>query len=127
MAKALSHPARVAIVRFLYDRGEVDYATLADRLPLSQATVSQHLKVLREAGFIRGVAEGKQMTYRINRRAVRTLEKGIRHLTDKKRGVLSKGRLPGKAGGRVGSWWEEIPLGLRTGPYYASQYISGVG
>ena len=125
MAKAMSHPARVAIVRLLYDRGKTDFATLARLLPLADTTVSQHLRVLREAGFIRGWTDGKRMIYRINRRAVTTFANGIGKLKRRRRGVLAKGRLPDQSRGGERSWWEDIPEALRKGPYYALRDLSG--
>ena len=56
--KALSHPARLAILQTLAQRGTCICGEIVDVLPLSQATVSQHLKVLREAGLIRGEIDG---------------------------------------------------------------------
>ena len=66
LAKALGHPARVAIVRMLVQRGECVCGVIVEGLPLSQATVSQHLKVLKEAGLIRGEIDGPRVCYCIN-------------------------------------------------------------
>jgi ArsR family transcriptional regulator len=63
LAKALGHPARVAIVRKLIACGECVCGTIVEGLPLSQATVSQHLKVLKEAGLIRGEIDGPRVCY----------------------------------------------------------------
>ena len=63
LAKALGHPARVAIVRMLLARGECMCGGIVDRLPLAQATVSQHLKVLKEAGWIQGEIDGPRVCY----------------------------------------------------------------
>ena len=63
LAKALGHPARAAIVRFLLAGGECVCGGIVDRLPLSQATVSQHLKVLKEAGWIQGEVDGPRVCY----------------------------------------------------------------
>ena len=63
MAKALGHPARVAILRILLGRGECICGAIVDRLPLAQATVSQHLKVLKEAGWIEGTIDGPRVCY----------------------------------------------------------------
>jgi len=57
MLKALGHPARVAIVEFLIMRDSCVCGDIVDRLPLAQATVSQHLKALKEAGIIQGTVE----------------------------------------------------------------------
>jgi ArsR family transcriptional regulator, arsenate/arsenite/antimonite-responsive transcriptional repressor len=63
LARALGHPARAAIVRILLARGECLCGDLVDRLPLAQATVSQHLKVLKEAGWIQGEIDGPRVCY----------------------------------------------------------------
>lgn len=63
LAKALGHPARAAIVRFLLAGGECVCGGIVDRLPLAQATVSQHLKVLKEAGWIQGEVDGPRVCY----------------------------------------------------------------
>ncbi|HLA63327.1 MAG TPA: metalloregulator ArsR/SmtB family transcription factor [Rhodothermales bacterium] len=62
-AKALAHPARVALLRTLAARGTCMCGQLVDALPLAQATVSQHLKVLREAGLIKGETDGPRSCY----------------------------------------------------------------
>jgi len=62
-AKALSHPARVKILRFLMERDECMAGTIVDEFPLAQSTVSQHLKVLREAGLIHGEVDGTRICY----------------------------------------------------------------
>lgn len=54
MAKALSHPARVAILEHLINKGDCVCGDIVNELPLSQSTVSQHLKAMKEAGIIRG-------------------------------------------------------------------------
>src|SRR5688572_21101738 len=66
LAKALGHPARAAIVRFLLAGGECICGDIVDRLPLAQPTVSQHLKVLREAGWISGEVDGPRVCYCAN-------------------------------------------------------------
>ena len=63
LAKALGHPARVAIMRLLLRRGTCLCGDIVDRLPLAQATVSQHLKVLKEAGWIQGEIDGPRVCY----------------------------------------------------------------
>jgi ArsR family transcriptional regulator len=63
LAKAVGHPARAAIVRLLLDGGECICGDIVDRLPLAQATVSQHLKVLKEAGWITGEVDGPRVCY----------------------------------------------------------------
>lgn len=63
LAKALGHPARAAIVRLLLNGGECVCGGIVDRIPLAQATVSQHLKVLKEAGWIKGEVDGPRVCY----------------------------------------------------------------
>ena len=65
LAKALGHPARVAIIRLLSD-GDCICGAIVDRLPLAQATVSQHLKVLKDAGWIAGTIDGPRVCYCMN-------------------------------------------------------------
>jgi len=71
LAKALGHPARVAILRMLVSCGECVCGTIVEGLPLSQATVSQHLKVLKEAGLIHGEIDGPRVCYCVNPEAVK--------------------------------------------------------
>jgi len=63
LARALGHPARVAILRFLAREGECFCGRIVDHLPLSQATVSQHLKVLKDAGLLQGEVDGPRVCY----------------------------------------------------------------
>ncbi|MBJ6116713.1 winged helix-turn-helix transcriptional regulator [Pontibacter sp. BT310] len=68
-AKALAHPARVAILRILLERSSCICGDIVDELPLSQSTVSQHLKELKEAGLIKGDIDGKKVCYCIDENA----------------------------------------------------------
>ena len=77
LAKALGHPARVKILRVLLEREECMVGTIVEELPLAQSTVSQHLKVLREAELIHGEVDGPRICYCAN-------ESRIEHL----RGLL---------------------------------------
>ncbi len=63
LAWGLAHPARVAIIRLLFERGGCVCGAIVDSLPLAQATVSQHLKVLKEAGWIGGEIDGPRVCY----------------------------------------------------------------
>jgi len=65
-AKALSHPARVAILRTLAEKQMCICGEIVEVLPLAQATVSQHLKELKNAGLITGEIEGVRSCYCIN-------------------------------------------------------------
>jgi len=66
IAKALAHPARAAILEVLARRRECICGDLVDELPLAQATVSQHLKVLKDVGLIQGNIEGPRTCYCID-------------------------------------------------------------
>jgi ArsR family transcriptional regulator len=70
LAKALGHPARVAIVRRLLAHGECVCGEIVEGLPLAQATVSQHLKVLKQAGLISGEVDGPRVCYCVNPKMV---------------------------------------------------------
>jgi ArsR family transcriptional regulator, arsenate/arsenite/antimonite-responsive transcriptional repressor len=69
LAKALSHPARIAILQFLAAKNACICGDIVDELPLSQATVSQHLAELKLAGLIKGEIEGPKVCYCINQKA----------------------------------------------------------
>lgn len=68
--KALSHPARISILRILAARNECQCGELVIDLPLAQATVSQHLKALKEAGLIQGEVDGPRLKYCINKKHI---------------------------------------------------------
>lgn len=65
-AKALAHPARIAILQLLIKRQSCICGDVVEELPLSQSTVSQHLKELKEAGLIKGQTEGAKVCYCID-------------------------------------------------------------
>ena len=67
LAKALGHPARVAILQHLIQINSCVCGDLVDELPLSQSTVSQHLKELKKSGLIKGTIEGTSVCYCIDR------------------------------------------------------------
>ena len=85
LAKALSHPARIALLGELAERNACVCGDLVAELPLSQATVSQHLKVLKEAGVISGETDGPKVCYCINWTALNQvkedLESWFEHIT----------------------------------------------
>lgn len=66
MAKALAHPARIAILQYLVKKNTCVCGDLVDELGLAQATTSQHLKELKNAGIIQGTIEGVSVCYCIN-------------------------------------------------------------
>ncbi len=61
--KVLSHPARLAIIKYLADAGICISGDISDFIPLGRTTVSQHLKELRDLGLIRGEIEGLKINY----------------------------------------------------------------
>jgi len=77
LAKALAHPARVAILRRLLAQGECVCGQIVDGLPLAQATVSQHLKVLKDAGLVSGEVDGPRVCYCVNPKAVQRIKELI--------------------------------------------------
>jgi ArsR family transcriptional regulator, arsenate/arsenite/antimonite-responsive transcriptional repressor len=74
-AKALSHPARIAILRILAARSTCICGEIVEELPLSQSTVSQHLKALKEADLIQGDIDGPKTCYCLNPVGVAKLSK----------------------------------------------------
>jgi ArsR family transcriptional regulator len=71
--RALANPVRFRIVQSLAARGECIVGDLVLELPVSQSTVSEHLKVLREAGIVRGTVDGPNRCYCLDPEALRTL------------------------------------------------------
>ena len=65
-AKAFSHPARIAILKLLIKRQACICGDIVEELPLSQSTISQHLKELKAAGLIKGEIEGAKVCYCID-------------------------------------------------------------
>lgn len=66
-AKAMGHPARIAILDFLAKRSTCYFGDINEELPIAKATVSQHLKELKDAGLIQGEIETPKVKYCINR------------------------------------------------------------
>lgn len=66
-AKAMGHPTRMAILDFLAKQDSCFFGDIHDELPIAKATVSQHLKELKEAGLIQGEIEAPKVRYCINR------------------------------------------------------------
>lgn len=66
LAQALGHPARVAILRILKARKTCICGEIVNELPLAQSTVSQHLKILKQAGWVQGEVDGPRVCYCIN-------------------------------------------------------------
>lgn len=70
MAKALSHPARIKILKILNESNICMCGEIVDKLPLSQSTVSQHLKELKRVGLIQGEIEGPKICYCVNSKVI---------------------------------------------------------
>jgi len=81
-AKALAHPARVAILRLLIQRQACVCGDIVDELPLSQSTVSQHLKELKEARLIKGDIDGARVCYCIDDHEMNAAKNAIQGLFD---------------------------------------------
>ena len=75
LLKALAHPARIAILQELMKSNTCICGDLVDELGLAQATISQHLKELKNAGLIQGTIEGVSVCYCINPETWKILEK----------------------------------------------------
>lgn len=69
LAKALGHPARIAILQFLAAQQSCICGDIVEELPLSQSTVSQHLSELKKAGLIKGNIDGPSVCYCIDKKA----------------------------------------------------------
>lgn len=80
LAQALGHPARVAIVRLLLERQSCICGEIVEVLPLAQSTVSQHLKVLRESGWVQGEVDGPRVCYCLNPLALQRFQSLIEAL-----------------------------------------------
>lgn len=78
--RALAHPARVTILTLLADRRTCVCGEIVDDLPLAQSTVSQHLRVLREEGLIRGEVDGTRSCYCIDAEGVRAMMADLNRL-----------------------------------------------
>jgi ArsR family transcriptional regulator, arsenate/arsenite/antimonite-responsive transcriptional repressor len=74
LCKAVGHPARVQILRLLARREACICGDIVDELPLAQSTVSQHLKVLKDSGLIRGEIDGPRVCYCVEPRVMRRLK-----------------------------------------------------
>ena len=74
LAKALGHPARVQIVRFLLSQDSCMCGDIVEHLPLAQSTVSQHLKMLKASGLIRGTIDGPRVCYCVEPKVLERLK-----------------------------------------------------
>jgi DNA-binding transcriptional ArsR family regulator len=79
-AKALAHPARIAILKILAKKQGCVCGSIVDELPLSQSTVSQHLKELKNAGLIKGEIEGAKICYCIDEKEWKAAQATVNQL-----------------------------------------------
>lgn len=83
LAKALGHPARVAIIEYLIKVDKCICGDIVNELPLAQPTISQHLKELKTAGLIKGTIEGSAICYCIDEKTVDKLQNYFESLSTK--------------------------------------------
>lgn len=83
LAKALGHPARIAIIEYLIKVDECICGDIVSELPLAQPTVSQHLKELKNAGLIKGSVEGNAICYCIDETAIAKLREYFENISAK--------------------------------------------
>lgn len=74
LAWALAHPARAQIIQLLVRREACVCGEIVNKLPLAQSTVSQHLKILKEAGLVQGTVDGPKICYCINKAKLKQLK-----------------------------------------------------
>jgi DNA-binding transcriptional ArsR family regulator len=89
-AKAVSHPARIAILNVLAKKNECICNEIVEVLPLAQSTVSQHLKELMNAGLITGEVDGPRSCYCINWKAFEKFNNDFNSLFEKLKEVNAK-------------------------------------
>jgi predicted transcriptional regulator len=83
LLKAMAHPARIAIIDYLLTTDSCICNDIVDELPLAQATVSQHLRELKNAGIIQGTIDGKAINYCIHKDTIKKFETFINHIFHK--------------------------------------------
>ncbi|QQS36218.1 MAG: winged helix-turn-helix transcriptional regulator [Ignavibacteriales bacterium] len=83
IAKALSHPARISILKILTDMNVCMCGDIVEQLPLSQSTVSQHLKELKRVGLIQGDIDGPKVCYCVNNKTLVKAKKELDKLFSK--------------------------------------------
>jgi ArsR family transcriptional regulator, arsenate/arsenite/antimonite-responsive transcriptional repressor len=80
MLRAVANPMRYRILQILAERGECQCGPLGDQLPIAASTLSQHLKVLREAGLIEGIVDGPSICYCRDEENIAWLKEHIQRL-----------------------------------------------
>ena len=83
LTKALGHPARIAIMEYLLKVDDCICGDIVNELPLSQPTVSQHLKELKNAGLIKGSIEGNTICYCIDEKSIGKLQNYFATISNK--------------------------------------------
>lgn len=78
--KALSHPARLAIMNYLMQTGTCITGDITEELPLSRTTVSQHLQELKDCNLIQGTVDGAKVNYCINAVGLEAISKTLQNL-----------------------------------------------
>ena len=82
LTKALGHPARIAIIEYLIKVNACVCGDIVNELPLSQPTVSQHLKELKNAGLIKGSIEGNSICYCIDEKGFEKIKGFFQHVAN---------------------------------------------
>jgi ArsR family transcriptional regulator len=77
LAWAVAHPARVRLIRLLIAKSACVCGELVELMPLSQSTVSQHLKILKDAGVVQGEIDGPKVCYCVNKQGLTKLKELI--------------------------------------------------
>lgn len=80
LCKALGHPARVRILRLLIEKNACICGAIVEEIPLAQSTVSQHLKVLKEAGLVEGEIDGPRVCYCVGEKGLARLKRLVGEL-----------------------------------------------
>lgn len=83
LAKAMAHPARIAIIEYLLKSNACVCGDIVNELPLAQPTVSQHLKELKQAGIIKGSIDGNTICYCLKNEAIEPLLQFINQIITK--------------------------------------------
>lgn len=91
LAKAMGHPARIAILQYLLNAKSCINGTLVQELGLAQATISQHLRELKEIGLIKGTVEGVSVSYCINSEKWESVKGLFNGLFDQHASILANG------------------------------------
>jgi len=87
LTKAMGHPARIAILQFLIKSKVCMCGDIVEELPLSQSTVSQHLKELKKAGLIKGEIDGPSVCYCIDEKVWNKAKKSLNELFESNSGA----------------------------------------